>query len=549
MVAKRSAVLVIICVVTFTFGFVLADPEYFFKINKSIDIFGKVYRELALNYVDELDPERLMRSGIDGMLGTLDPYTTFIGEEEGDDIELLTSGKYGGIGVTIGVREGFVVITSTMDGYSAQRQGLQVGDRILEIEGVSMVGAKPDKVRSLTRGEPGTVVRMRIEREGEPKPLEFAIVREDIKIKNVSYASFLDDGIAYVKLDRFSRGAGDELRTAVKELRLKGDIKGLILDLRENPGGLLDAAVDVADKFLPQGSIIVSTRGRHPDSEKKYMAREEPMLKDEPMVVLVSRNSASASEIVAGAIQDMDRGVVLGTRTFGKGLVQTVTQLVYNTQLKITAAKYYTPSGRSIQEIDYIHKSKDGLFKITPDSLKREFKTAHGRVVRELGGISPDTVVEASEQSPLVTELLRKSMFFKFATTYIAQHRESPQPIESDEHLLSEFQKFLQEKNFTYEDPGEAKLRELREHGKKAPYSSMMIAGIDRLTEQLRKEKEKVIEFNKAEIVRLLKIEIASRYNGEKGRITASLADDVQVQTAKKLLMDTKRYSTILAGK
>jgi len=540
---------VILVVALLTLGFVLADADYFFKVNKSITIFGKVYQEIALNYVDELDPERLMRAGIDGLLGTLDPYTTFIGEGEGDDVELLTTGKYGGIGVTIGVRDGYVVITSIMEGYSAHRQGLQVGDRILEIEGQSMVGAKPDKVRSLTRGEPGTVVHMLIEREGEPKPLEFAIVREDIKIKNVSYASFLDDGIAYVKLDRFSRGAGDELRTAVKELRLKGDIKGLILDLRENPGGLLDAAVEVASKFLPQGSLVVSTRGRQPDSERRYTVQEEPMLANEPIVVLVSRNSASASEIVAGAIQDLDRGVILGTRTFGKGLVQTVTPLIYNTQLKITTAKYFTPSGRSIQEIDYMHRSKDGLFRSTPDSLKREFKTAHGRTVRELGGITPDTVVEGPEQSPLVAELLRKSMFFKFATTYIAQHRESPQPIESDEHLLSEFQKFLQEKNFTYEDPGEAKLRELREHGKKAPYSSMMIAGIDRLTEQLRKEKEKVIEFNKAEIVRLLKIEIASRYNGEKGRITASLADDVQVQTAKKLLMDTKRYSTILAGK
>lgn len=559
MVGKRKNVTVsrlnisvgiaVLMVVTFTFGFVLADPDYFFKINKSISIFGKVYQELALNYVDELDPERLMRAGIDGLLGTLDPYTTFIGEGEGDDIELLTTGKYGGIGVTIGVRDGYVIITSIMEGYSAHRQGLQVGDRILEIEGQSMVGAKPDKVRSLTRGEPGTVVHMVIEREGEQKPLDFAIVREDIKIKNVSYTAYLEDGIAYIKLDRFSRGVGDELRTALKDLRLKGELKGLILDLRDNPGGLLEAAVEVANKFVPQGSLIVTTRGRHQDSEKRYTAQEEPMLANEPIVVLVSRNSASASEIVAGAIQDLDRGVIMGSRTFGKGLVQTITPLVYNTQLKITTAKYYTPSGRSIQEIDYMHKGKDGLFRVTPDSLKREFRTAHGRVVRELGGITPDTVVEAPEQSPLVAELLRKSMLFKFATTYVARNKDAAEKLPTDDVLLQQFQQFVDEKNFTYEDPGEVKLRELREHGTKAPYSSTMITEIDKMTEQLRKEKEKAFEFNKSEIVRLLKVEIASRYNGEKGRITASLSDDVQVLAAKKLLRNAKAYTTLLAGK
>lgn len=542
---------VVLAVVPVTFGFVLSDSDFFFKVNKSISIFGKVYQEIALHYVDELDPERFMRAGIDGLLGTLDPYTTFIGEGEGDDIDLLTTGKYGGIGVTIGVRDGYVVITSIMEGYSAHRQGLQVGDRILEIEGVSMVGAKADKVRSLTRGEPGTVVHMLIEREGEPKPLEFAIVREDIRIKNVSYASFLSDesGLAYIRLERFSRSAGDEVRAAIKELRQKGTIKGLILDLRENPGGLLDAAVEVVDKFVPQGSLIVSTRGRQRESEKKYFAREEPLLGNEPMVVLVSRNSASASEIVAGAIQDLDRGVILGSRTFGKGLVQTITPLVHNTQLKITTAKYYTPSGRSIQEIDYIHKSKDGLFKVTPDSLKREYRTAHGRIVHELGGITPDTVVELAEQSALYKELLRKSMFFKFATTYVAQQKTTSNKLPSDGVLLEEFRKFVTEKGFTYEDPGEAKIDELRDIGKKASYSSMTMAEIDRLSNQLHKEKEKAFERNKGEILRALKMEITARYEGEKGRIAASLPDDVQVEVARKLLTDSKAYKKLLGEK
>lgn len=551
MVANKKFLIVAAIAVAFTFGFVAADSEYFFKINKSIDVFGRVYRELTLNYVDELEPERLMRAGVDGMLGALDPYTTFIAENEGDDIDLLTTGKYGGIGVTIGVRDGFVIITSLMEGYSAQRQGLQVGDRILEIEGVSMVGSKPDRVRSLTRGEPGTVVHFKIEREGETKPLEFAIIREDIKIKNVSYAGFLDgaSGLAYIRLERFSRAAGDEVRTAIKQLRLQGTIKGLVLDLRENPGGLLDAAVEVVDKFVPQGSLIVSTRGRQPESEKKYFAREEALLGTEPMVVLVNRNSASASEIVAGAIQDLDRGVVLGTRTFGKGLVQTVTPLVHNTQLKITTAKYYTPSGRSIQEIDYKTKSIDGLFKVTPDSLKRAYTTDKGRIVHELGGITPDTLIEVAEPSTLYTELLRKSMFFKFATTYVARTKAASKSLTSDEVLLQEFRKFVTEKKFTYEDPGEVKIEELRDLGKKASYTATTMTEIDRLLDQFRKEKDKAFELNRGEILRALKMEITSRYEGEKGRVAASLSDDVQVQVARKLLTDGKGYSKLLAGK
>ncbi len=534
-----------------TFGFIMAETDYFFKVNKSIDIFGRVYKELTLNYVDELDPERLMISGIDGILGSLDPYTTFIGEGEGDDIELLATGKYGGIGVTIGVRDGYVTITSLMEGYSAQRQGLQTGDHIVEIEGKSMIGAKPDQVRSLTRGEPGTVVHVKVDREGERQRLEFALVREEIKVKNISYAGFLEGtadgngGIVYVRLDRFSRGAGDELRLTLKGLQLQGKIKGIILDMRENPGGLLDAAVEVVEKFVPRQSLIVSTRGRKPESEKKYLSQEEPLLGTEPLIILVNRNSASASEIVAGAIQDLDRGVILGIRTFGKGLVQTITPLVYNTQLKITTAKYFTPSGRSIQEIDYMHKNKDGVFSVTPDSLRREFRTSHGRVVFELGGISPDTVVERPEPGTFYQELVRKSMFFKFATTYVAQHKEHPE----NDILLQDFRRFLEGNNFTYQDQGELKLKELREVGDKSKYNSATMKELEKLSTLLQEEKAKALDGNRNEILRALKMEIASRHDGERGRIIASLPDDNQLQTAVKVLNNNKTYKKLLAAR
>ncbi len=530
-------------------GFKLSDTDEFFRISKSIDIFGSVYKEVAKNYVDEVDPEKFMEAGIDGMLGTLDPYTNYIDENEGDEVELITSGKYGGIGVTIGVRDNYITILSLMDGYSAQRQGLQPGDRIIEIEGRSVVGTRPDQVRSLTRGEPGTEIHLKIEREGEAKPLAFVLIREEIQLKNISYAGFIGEGIAYVRLERFSRGAGDELRLAIKDLKLRDSIKSFVLDLRDNPGGLLDVAVDVVEKFVPKGSLVVSTRGRRAESEVKYSANEEPMLPNTPLIVLVNRNSASASEIVAGAIQDLDRGIILGTRTFGKGLVQTIAPLVYNTQLKITTAKYYTPSGRCIQEIDYLHKNKDGVFTITPDSLRKEFKTLKGRRVFELGGIHPDTTVNEQDPTAMQKELLRKSMYFKFATGYSLQHKDPPSSSPSSDSLLNNFRQFLGDQKFSYQDEGEAKLDELSRIVDQKNYSRTVRDEIEHLKTDLHKDKENAIDWNKKEILRSLLTEIMSRYKGEQGRIEASLTGDTQVEKAKSLIANRKEYSRRLSFK
>jgi carboxyl-terminal processing protease len=542
---RALSLLLIITVVAgsaFIVGFRHSEGDYFERINQSIDIFGRVYKEVTLNYVDEVDPGKFMEAGVDGLLSTLDPYTNFINASEGDEVELITTGKYGGIGVTIGLRDGYITIITLMDGYSAQRVGLQPGDRILEIEGKPIVGLKPDGVRALTRGEPGTEVHVKIEREGEPKPLEFVLMREEIQLHNVSYSEFVDDGIGYVRLERFSRGAGDEVRLAIKDLKLKGALRGIILDLRDNPGGLLDAAVDVVEKFAPKGSLVVSTRGRKPDSEKKFYVTEEPMLADVPLVVLVNRNSASASEIVAGAIQDLDRGVILGTRTFGKGLVQTITPLMYNTQLKITTAKYYTPSGRCIQEIDYMHKNKDGVFSITPDSLRHEFSTLKGRKEFEAGGIQPDSTVAETEHSTLHNELSRKSMYFKFASHYISLHHELPGAPDSDS-LLQQFHQFLIDQKFTYENEGEVKLKELHDIAEKAKYSPAIVEEIERMKKQLGEEKVTDIMKNRPEVLSALKIELMRRAKGEHGRIEASLADDVQVVAAKGLLENRKEYS------
>ncbi len=527
-------------------GFRFFEGDYFFKINKSIELYGRVYKEIALNYVDELDPEKFMHSGIDGMLDGLDPYTNFYEESEGDQIELITSGKYAGVGISISFRDDKVIITSLMDGYSAQRQGLQPGDCILEIDGKPVSGMKGDQVRMLTRGEPGTEIHMKIEREDEKEPLNFVLVREEIRLKNVTFADYIDSGVGYIKLERFSRTAGDEFRMAIKELKLKGNLKALIIDLRDNPGGLLEAATDVVEKFVPNKSVIVTTRGRKAETERKYTSEEEPMVPDVPLVVLVNKGSASASEIVAGALQDLDRAVIVGTRSFGKGLVQTIVPLAYGAQLKMTTAKYYTPSGRCIQEIDYMHKDKVGMFKITPDSLRQKFKTKNGRLVYELGGIQPDTVVPDMEQTTMMREFIRRSVFFRFATRYVATRKDST--LAKNDELLNQFSTYLDTTHFAYKNDAENKLLELDTIAIKAKYSQAIRDEIDTMEKKITEEKKGDIANNRSQILRSLRREIMSRYKGETGRISASLIDDEQIRVAEQVLGNARKYNQILAS-
>ncbi len=548
MTRMTGRILVAMVTVYVMFGFVIvSDQDLYLKIYRGIDTFGKVYKEVSINYVDEIDPDRFMRAGIDGMLKTLDPYTVYIGEREGDEIDLVTNGKYGGVGITIGIRDGLITVVNLLEGYSAAKQGIQVGDRILAVDGKPLDGDLFDSVRSLVRGAPGTEVRMKIEREGESAPLEFVLIREEIMVRNVTYSGYVDEGIGYIKLERFSRTAGDDVRLALRDLKSEGNLKGIILDLRDNPGGLLDMAVDVVSKFVPESSLVVRTKGRRENSERDYVTKEKPMAADIPLAILVNRGSASASEIVAGAIQDLDRGVIVGTRTFGKGLVQTITPLSSQTSLKITTGRYFTPSGRSIQEIDYFNRTSDGGVTVIPDSLRRSYMTAHNRKVFEGGGIEPDSVVAMPDPSQLVMELYRKAMFFKYANHIVATGKKVDEVVVSD-NLVPDFESFAREKGFEYQEEGDVKLKELHEAADRGKYSKAFFDRLTQLSGILENEKSRVFDRHREELRKAIRDELILRVKGEKARIEAGLKDDQQVRTAIALAERRKNYDLILSG-
>jgi carboxyl-terminal processing protease len=532
------------------FGFFSGDDnDYFLKIYNGIDTFTRVYKDVAANYVDQINPELFMRAGIDGMLKTLDPYTSFIGEEEGDEIDLVTTGKYGGVGITIASRDGYVTVIGLIDGYSAARQGIEVGDRITGVDGKNVSGQSIDDVRLLVRGPQGTHLSLTIEREGEKAPLVYSLTREEIPVHNVSYAGFIEPGIAYVRLERFYRTTGNDMRSTLKDLKAKGDVKGFILDLRGNPGGLLEVAVDVVSQFVPDSTLIVSTRGRRADTEHKYFSSQTPMLPDVPVVVLVDRNSASASEIVAGAIQDMDRGIIVGTRTFGKGLVQTIERISETTALKITTARYYTPSGRCIQEIDYSHRAKDGRVAVIPDSVKKEFFTArYHRPVWDDGGIKPDSTVSDSEHIALIEELERKDLFFKYANHFAVVHKTLPDHFQVTKDITADFEKFTGEKGFTYEMEGEPQLKELQQAAAESGYSKAFSDEASKLSLLLKAEKSSQFQRHENEIRSALLTEILGRLKGEQAKMESTFDDDDQMQTALSLLKDKKVYAALLQG-
>lgn len=521
----------------------------YFEISKNLDIFATLFREINTYYVDDVDVGKLMRKAIDEMLNSLDPYTNYISEAEIEDFRFQMTGQYGGIGAQVGQKGDYVIVTDPYEGFPAQKEDLRAGDLIIEIEGKTTKGKSTSDISKLLKGQPGTKVKLKIKREGAGE-MEKVLTREEIHVKNVPYYGMINGETGYIKLQSFTNDAGKEVKDALVELKKNTGIKSVILDVRGNPGGLLHEAVNIVNVFVPQGQEVVSTHGKVKEWDKIYRTLNSGVDTELPLVVLTNRGSASASEIVSGSLQDLDRGLVIGQKTFGKGLVQSTRPLSYNTQLKVTTAKYYTPSGRCIQALDYSHRNADGSVGAVPDSLKKEFKTKNGRKVFDGGGVDPDIVVAQKPLSKIAESLLIKQLIFDFATIYRSKHERiaGPKEFKLTDEEFNEFKKFVSDKDYGYSTESEKALEDLKKKAQDEKYFDAIASTYETLKDKLKHDKESDIEKNKTEIVDLLEEEITRRYYFQKARYEASFAHDEDVQEALKVFADNSKYQGLLKG-
>jgi carboxyl-terminal processing protease len=521
-----------------------------FEISKNLDIYATLLKELDKNYAEQINPSELTETAIDAMLETLDPYTVYIPESNAEDYKLMTTGQYGGIGALIHKNGSYVVISEPYEGFPAQKSGLKAGDKILEINGKTMKDKNSDEVSEILKGQPGVELELLIGRMGVTDPFLVKVAREEIKIPNIPYYGMLKNGMGYIKLTSFTQNAGNEVKKAFTELKSNNDLKGIILDLRGNGGGLLNEAVNICNIFVDQNQLIVSTKGKIASKNQDHLTRFSPVDKDLPLAVLVDRNSASASEIVAGAIQDLDRGVIIGQLTYGKGLVQNVVPLSYNSQVKITVAKYYIPSGRCIQAIDYFNKDENGTPERVPDSLISEFKTKNGRSVYDGGGIEPDVSMDPMKLSKISQTLISKYLLFDFANQFALEHTSiaSPQDFVVTDEIFDEMIGFLKDKNYDYQTASEKALENLKANAIKENYFDAIEPDYNSLRSKILHDKSKDLITYKDEIKIILKDEIVGRYYYQKGRIIATLSEDPEIAKAIEVLEGTATYLAILDG-
>jgi len=544
MYKKTKIFLLILVVALGSFSF----TDSYFEIAKNLDIFTTVYRELNNFYVDETDPGKLMKTAIDEMLKSLDPYTNYIPESEIEDFKFMTTGQYGGIGAVITKRDNFVYISEPYEGFPAQKSGLMAGDKILKIDGVDAKGKTTEEVSKVLKGQPNTEVQLLIERPYTNESFEVSFKRQKISVKSVPYFAYIEEGIGYLKLRSFTRNCSKDVKNAIVDLQRDGDLNGLILDLRNNPGGLLNESVDIVNLFVKKGQEVVSTRGKIDSWDKVYNANKEPLNLDVPLVVLINQSSASASEIVSGAVQDLDRGVVIGQRSYGKGLVQQTRKLSYNSQLKLTVAKYYIPSGRCIQALDYSNRNKDGSVGKISDSLMTAFKTKNGRIVFDGGGIKPDVEVEDERVSNLIFSLVRERLIFDYATLY--RHQNKSLLFDStaciSEEVFGLFTEFLSDKSYDYKTETEKAFENLKKKSEKESYYDLIKEEYDLLFSEFELNKKNDLNRNKETIKEILSGEIVSRYSFQEGRIKSSLNFDPDVKKALEILSDPSLYKEIL---
>jgi carboxyl-terminal processing protease len=529
-------------------GLAFREPaEKYFDIAKSLDIFATLFKEVNAYYVDEVEPEKLIRKGIDGMLESLDPYTDYISESEIESFRITTTGQYGGIGALIGVINKKTVITHPYKDFPAFRAGLKVGDEIVSVDGKSIQGKTTSDISALLKGQPKTEVELKIKRAGQKENMTVKIKREKITLTNLAYYGLVEPGIGYIKLDDFTPNASREVSDALVNLEEKG-AKKLILDLRDNPGGLLHEAVNIVSLFVPRGQEVVSTKGKVEDWNKSYKTLNNPVDTEIPIVVLVSEGSASASEIVAGALQDYDRAVLIGKKTFGKGLVQTTRPLAYNSQLKVTTAKYYIPSGRCIQALDYAHRKEDGSVDRMADSLKTEFKTKGGRKVFDGGGLDPDISLEDEYIGTVTSALVNSGIVFEFASKYCSENPDKPdlKSFSLTEKEYEKFLSFLKAQNFSYSTAIERNTKQLIEAAKQERYYGDLEEQLNVLKNKVDDAKAADLSRFKNEIKEILEEQIAFHYGLNEGHASVSLNRDKTILAARKILNDTTAYHKTL---
>lgn len=529
-------------------GFLITQETRDFRIAKNLDIFFTLFRELNTFYVDEIDPDKAIKTAIDNMLRILDPYTVYYPESEADEFTFMTTGKYGGIGSLVRGGGEYVVISEVYKGFPADRAGIKAGDLLKKVDGVSLKGIPSEKVSEKLKGNPGTDITLTIERNG--KESDHTMKREKIVMPPVPYFGMLDYKTGYIRLNTFTQDCIDDVKKSLIALKVNNP-QQIILDLRGNPGGLLTEAVEVVNLFVGPGNNVVSTKGKVKQFDEEFKTTKAAIDENIPLAVLINRGSASAAEIVAGAIQDLDRGVIVGQRSYGKGLVQVTRQLSYNTHLKVTTAKYYIPSGRCIQALDFSHPNEDGSVGYIPDSLISEFKTRSGRIVKNGGGITPDIEIVPEQLSQVAAELFLRNFIFDFATQYYWAHPDIATPAQFvfTDKDYSDFRNFLVARNFSYQTTTEESLSELIANAKKEKYYDLHKDLFTEMEKDVTHNLDQDLNIFKKEITELLEEEILGRYFYEDGAIAWIIKKDEQVNKALEILNNKEKYSSVLSGK
>jgi carboxyl-terminal processing protease len=548
-VKKRKSTLVgmaIIVVVGFA-GF--AMKVNYFEISKQMDIFTTLFKEINTYYVDDVEPGTLMKTGIDAMLNSLDPYTTYIPESDIEDFRFQTTGQYGGIGALIRKKNDTIYISEPYKGFAADKAGLVAGDAILEVDGKPVIGRNTSDVSKVLKGEAGSTVVLKIRKAGSNEIVTVSLNREEIQVDCVPYYGMVGNGIGYIRLNSFTDKAYNDVKNAYLDLEANNELKGIIIDLRGNPGGLLRESVNIVNMFTEKGTEVVSTRGKVKEWDKQYNGLNAPLSTEIPVTILVNSNSASASEIVSGALQDLDRAVIVGKKTFGKGLVQQPRNLSYNAQLKVTIAKYYTPSGRCIQAINYSEKDENGNVKAMPDSLRTVFKTKAGRSVRDGGGVEPDVTVETEAWPEILIALEREGYIFDFANLYAYKTESIAEPTTFSLTLeeYEEFVQFVASRDFDFQTSTEKKLDAFKKTAGEDDYLESLSQELEQMESKLAMAKDDDIHKHQTRIKEWLEQEIVTRYYYQRGRIEYELKNDPYLNAAIEVLNDQSRYREILS--